>query len=345
MKNFTKAALIIALVLVILGSAFCAVGMGIGFSFPEFWEEVELGEYSIGPLVGFPFFHRESTSTVSMEKEAETDYAAEVADAEMQFPEPEAMEGLGDMASETNHFPWESIKNIEVEAYYGTVVIAESARENQEEIFVCAEYAKDDGKHKIRMYMDGDTLHVEETEKKASRILRKEDTYISIEIPPQAMDTLSLKKVDLKQENGSIYIDAPLTAEEIEVKVEKGECVTSARMAATEKMKIEVDAGNGHFDALEAKSLKAEVGMGEISVNQAEAEEISMECGMGTLELHVVGKESDYSYDLECGVGTIEVGDSSYSGLAGEKEIKNPGSKKMNVECGMGTIYVHFSET
>ena len=38
MKNFTKAALIITLVLVILGSAFCAVGMGIGFSFPEFWE-------------------------------------------------------------------------------------------------------------------------------------------------------------------------------------------------------------------------------------------------------------------------------------------------------------------
>lgn len=70
-----------------------------------------------------------------------------------------------------------------------------------------------------------------------------------------------------------------------------------------------------------------------------------MECGMGEIEFHVLGKESDYSYQMKCGIGTIEVGDSSYSGLAGEKKIKNPGSKKMDVECGMGSIFVHFSET
>ena len=58
MKGFTKIALILSLVLVILGSMFCMIGLGIGFNFSEFWEEVENAEYSIGPLGSLPVvFH------------------------------------------------------------------------------------------------------------------------------------------------------------------------------------------------------------------------------------------------------------------------------------------------
>ena len=144
MKNFTKAALIITLVLVILGSAFCAVGMGIGFSFPEFWEHVEMGEYSFGPFFKIPLFRHEGESTVSMETDGPVEqyaeeYAKEYADEVTEFPanvpQAEEMGGYA-MASEQSHFPWEPIKNLEVEGYFGTVVIVESARENQDEIFV-----------------------------------------------------------------------------------------------------------------------------------------------------------------------------------------------------------------
>ncbi len=373
MKNFTKAALIITLVLVILGSAFCAIGIGIGFSFPEFWREVEWGKYSIGPFARIPFERQESTYTeAKIEDAAESfaDYAEQQAEeagdriddaaeawadyieqqaedeVEQEAVDEEAMEGTGDTASESTHFPWESVKNIEVEAYYGSIVLQESRQENQDEIFVHTEYpVTDDSRGTVRMYMEGDTLHVKEAKKNAKRILRKEEASINIEIPVQVMDRLWLEKIELKQENGTICIDTPLTAEEIKIKVEKGECNALAGLMAAKGIEVEVVAGNGYFEGLESESLDAECDMGNMTVARVSAEKVSMECGMGALELHVVGKESDYSYDLECGVGTIEVGGSSYSGLAGKKEIKNSGSKKMDVECGMGTINVHFSET
>ena len=360
MKNFTKAALIITLVLVILGSAFCAVGMGIGFSFPEFWEHVEMGEYSFGPFFKIPLFRHEGESTVSMgtdgpvEQYAEEyakEYADEVTEAVMggtefpaNVPQAEEMGGYA-MASEQSHFPWEAIKNLEVEGYFGTVVIVESSRENQDEIFVDVDYAKENGKSNVKMHMEGDTLQIEETEKDSARIRHKESISITIEIPARVIGELWLEKIELEQENGNIYMDAPLTAEKIKIKVEKGECIASAPLTATDKIEIEVGAGNGTFDSLESKSLKAEAGMGTMAATRVSTEDISMECGMGEIEFHVVGKESDYSYQMKCGIGTIEVGDSSYSGLAGEKKIKNPGSKKMDVECGMGSIFVHFSET
>ena len=54
MRGFTKIALIVSLILAILGSMFCMIGLGIGFSFSEFWEEVEDGEYAVGPLGSLP---------------------------------------------------------------------------------------------------------------------------------------------------------------------------------------------------------------------------------------------------------------------------------------------------
>lgn len=105
MKNFTKTALIIVLVLVILGSLLCAVGLGIGFRFSEFWDQVETGEFSIGPIHHIPFFSYNYSDYDWADPGDDWDAADE----------------------EVSYFPWEDIKKIKLDVDYSSVIITEDA--------------------------------------------------------------------------------------------------------------------------------------------------------------------------------------------------------------------------
>lgn len=364
MKNFTKAALIVAAVLVILGCAFCAVSFGIGFSFPDFWQEVELDNFSIKPWLKIPFIHRDSSESEATAVEGTADWEEELEDYIEQYTEDyaessvlgtdngmkgydvpqETMETAQNMASESKNFPWEDVKEIEVSANSGTISILGSGEVGRDDIYVNVSYQKDESMRGITMYMDGDTLNVEEEQKHGSHTHHNGSTQIFIYLPSGMMENLWLEKLELKQESGSIFIDIPLTAEEIDINVEEGECVASGKLTATEVLDVELAAGTCTFGELESKDLRMTAGAGEICTDKISgAEKAYIKCGMGTLSTVLEGKEADYSFAIKCGVGTIDVGDTSFSGIAGKKKIENPGSRKINVECGMGTVNVGFS--
>ena len=118
MKSFTKVALIIALILVVLGSTFCMIGLGIGFSFRDFWEDVEMGEFSIGPFEDIPYV---------------------IGRNNMNWKD----DGKSWKSSSTERFDfiWQGDKDkdrvdqLEVDVYYGTVVLEENP-EDDNKIFV-----------------------------------------------------------------------------------------------------------------------------------------------------------------------------------------------------------------
>ena len=363
MKTFSKAALIVAAVLVILGCAFCAVSFGIGFSFPDFWEKVEIDNFSIESWPMFPFIQRDSSETEAQAVETE-DFEQELEDYIEQYTEDYIEEGvvLGkdngiaeeiaqgtaetaeNFASEGTHFPWEDVKEIKVEANSGVISVIRSEDDGRDDIYVEAAYLKDEHMRDIAIYMEGDTLHVEE-QQHGTNTHHTGNTQIMIYLPWNMIENLWLEKVELKQEYGSIYIDMPLTAEEIGITVKEGECVVSGKLTAAKELDVELSAGTCTFGEIETENLKMSAGAGEIYTDKISgAEKTNIKCGVGAVSTVLEGKETDYNFNIKCGVGIVDVGDTSFRGIAGEKKIENPGGRKINVECGMGTVDVGFSE-
>lgn len=314
MKNFTKVALIITLVLVILGSIFCAVGLGIGFRFSDFKEDVEAGEFSIGPIEDIPFIRY--ANKYNWDDDGEDWVHAE---------------------SEDYDFSVEDIRKLDVDVYYGAVMIEENT--DSQNIHVEVEYRKEDHKRQVETYADGKTLKIEETGTNHS--YHNDSTRITIRIPEGMKE---FDEVELKQAAGAVYVNIPLTAKEIDISVDAGECVVSEKLAADKKLTAMVNAGSIQLEELKAEKLELSAGVGELITDEVQADDIEIDCGVGSIETTVVGREKDYSYDIDCGVGNVEIGDASYSGLSSGREIKNPGNKKMEVDCSVGSIEVDFSE-
>ena len=316
MKNFTKIALIVTLVLVILGSICCAIGLGIGYNFSEISKEVglvELGKFSIGPIK-FPFFGYGNSFDWDDEEDWESN------------------------ASEQLHFPWEDIENLELDVSYGTVEVIET---KGDELYVDVEYRKENSRRKVDVSLDGDTLKIEETGSK--RGYRNDSTRIYIRIPEEMLNKDQWKDIELSQSAGSIYVDVLLTAKNIHINVDAGECVVHRKLTAREELTAEVGTGEMKLQELEAKEVELNAGVGELTTGVVTAENMEIDCGIGNIETVAAGTETDYSYEIECKVGEVEIGGKSYSGLNSEKKVKNQGSRNMEINCGVGNVEVRFS--
>lgn len=323
MKSFTKVALIVALILVILGSTFCMIGLGIGFSFRDFWRDVEAGEFSIGPFEDIPYV---------------------IGRNNLNWRD----DGKSWKSSSTERFDfiWQGEKDkdkvdqLEVDVYYGTVILEENS-ENDNKILVTVEYRKKNHKRQVKAYKDGTTLKIEETGSRKS--FNNDSTKIMIQIPSEMMDG-ALKELSLKQGAGDIFVNMPLTAENININVDAGECEVAEKLMALEKCQADVGAGQIDFEEIEAKELELRANVGQIDTEEIKADQIDIDCGIGSIDILAAGREQDYNYEIECSVGEVEIGDNSFSGLGSKRKIENAGDKKMLVKCSVGQVDVSFSE-
>ena len=325
MKGFTKFALILSLVFVVLGSVFCMIGIGIGFRFEDFWDGVEEGEFSIGPIGNIPLGFQDNHLSWLDDGE---DWDS-VSSKDYTFP-----------ASGNNKET--TVDKLNLDVYYGTVNIVENTQ-NAKEIKVTVEYRKKDHKREVKAYQDGTTLRIEEVGSRHS--IHNDSTRITIQIP-EATKGLEqiLKVITIKQNAGDIYVDTPLTAEEINITVKAGECDVSEKLAANKRFWADVGAGQMDLEEVESPRVELKTGVGEISAEEVIADDIYLNCGVGSIDLEAYGTEQDYSYEVNCGVGEVEIGDNSFSGLGNKRKIKNPGGKNMEIDCGVGNVEVCFSE-
>lgn len=108
---------------------------------------------------------------------------------------------------------------------------------------------------------------------------------------------------------------------------------------------LELGAGLAEITGLVANNVDIEVGAGQMNITGLDAQKINAETGTGKLYAELVGKETDYSYNLECGIGKLKVGDSSYGGLGAEQNISNSGATRfLDLECGIGELQIEFEE-
>lgn len=323
MKNFIKVALIVSLVLVILGSLCCAVSLGIGFSYDDFWADVEDGKYSFGPIDSI----RKVTgrNRLNWKDDGESWNSADTQDYTFEWKKE------NDKAE---------IDKLDLEVYYGTVKIVENT-ESAEEIQVTVEYRKKSHRRNVEAYKDGTTLRIEETGSKHS--WSNDSTRITICIPEDMQKNGIMERVSLKQDAGDIFIETPLTAKNIDIIVNAGECQALSKIYSLEECKADVGAGEIDLREVEASKVSLHANVGEIDIAKITADDIDIDCGIGTIDATMSGREQDYDYEIDCSVGEVTIGDNDYAGLGSKKKIDNSADKKMVIDCNVGEVDVSFS--
>lgn len=113
---------------------------------------------------------------------------------------------------------------------------------------------------------------------------------------------------------------------------------------AAREFDVEVAAGSCEVKKMTVGKIDAEIAMGEFIAAGEVYEKLSAEVGMGEITLNLLGKEEDYDYSVDCGAGEVRIGNWNYSGIAGEENHDNPGVKKIDVECGMGSVDIRFAQ-
>lgn len=130
-----------------------------------------------------------------------------------------------------------------------------------------------------------------------------------------------------------------------EVELELGACRVSLEKMKAREMTVEL--GSGHLEAgyLETeKSMSIQVGAGLAEVEGCLAKKLELECGMGSMKICLEGTEEEYNYKLECGMGNLQIGEDSFSGFGGEREVDNHAGRQLNAECGMGNLEIAFNQ-
>lgn len=139
-------------------------------------------------------------------------------------------------------------------------------------------------------------------------------------------ENLSLQKIKLQMEAGTIELDGDFKADQMEVNVGAGTLENSG--------------------SLDVKEANFTVGVGTADISEIQTEKLNGSCGMGNMDLTLAGKAADYNYELKCGLGNLEVDDSQETSItSGNKQITNEGAtKNIKLDCGMGNVQVEFEE-
>lgn len=174
--------------------------------------------------------------------------------------------------------------------------------------------------------------------------------YGTLEISYGDVEQVQIEQDNVKNykcyvEEGTLHIEGNLKAN-IGIGNQNGKIViVIPKDMAFEEVDLELGAGLANVTGLNANSVDIEVGAGQMNITGLDAQKISAETGTGKLYAELVGKETDYSYNLECGIGQLKVGNSSYSGLGAEQNISNTGAtRRLDLECGIGELQIEFQE-
>lgn len=203
--------------------------------------------------------------------------------------------------------------------------------------------------------LDNNQLQTE-TDKEYTEIKEKYNSldiefgYGVLEITYGDVEQIQIKQENVKKykcyvDEGTLHIEGNLKAN-ISIGNQEGKIVIVVpNNMVFDEVDFEIGVGQADVSGLIANKVDIELGAGEMNITKLDAKEVNVETGAGELYAEVVGKQTDYSYNLECGIGQLKIGDSTYSGLGTEQNISNPGAERFaDIECGIGEIEIKFQE-
>lgn len=149
------------------------------------------------------------------------------------------------------------------------------------------------------------------------------------------------KEIELSIGAGSVYADI-LQAEKIRIEVGAGHM--QCEQLKSEELDVEIGAGYFELYDFQTKNVKCEIGIGNATMyNGTITGNLSAQCGIGSLFMELMGKETDHNYKISS-VGSLTIGSVIRSGLGNNYEVNNYADSNFDVECGLGTIEIYFTE-
>ena len=205
-----------------------------------------------------------------------------------------------------------NVREINADLYAGQVeILATDSKE------VVVETSRLNSKLGFQCYMEGDEL-ILTTKKRSLRV-----------------GTLGTGKIIVYIPKGQLFQQAYLGIGAGNLHVEHIEA---------DSLFIDVGAGEADIDWFEAGEAGLTCGVGQLTARGNTREYIQIDCGIGEITYEADGREQDYNYSLDCGIGEIDCGGRRVSGLSGKSHIDNHAAKEMDIDCGIGSVTVRFSD-
>ncbi len=111
---------------------------------------------------------------------------------------------------------------------------------------------------------------------------------------------------------------------------------------------LDLDLGVGSLSTGEGyvicRELKLDGGVGSCEMSVDIRKKLELDSGVGDVELEVIGREEDFDYDVDCGVASVEIGEYFFDGLGGDHKIDNKASKEMEIDSGVGSVHIWFTD-
>lgn len=192
-----------------------------------------------------------------------------------------------------------------------------------------------------------DELILRESEDRKITVTVNGDAADRVRVSTEGSELQIENKDDYRPEERTVTITYPAGTEftEVSIDIDKGTAALEDDLKAGE-FSVSVGAGTlENYGIVTAGQTDIEVGVGTLELADLDADYIEAECGVGMMSLDVAGRKEDYNYRISCGVGSVLLGEDEFTGLGSTKKVDNNGaSRKMQLECGMGTLEVDFEE-
>ena len=203
-------------------------------------------------------------------------------------------------------------------------------------------YVSAENAGKFQCYVKNDTLYI-----KSVRTTKKINGDYDLDKIRQSSITLyipgnsSFKDVDI--EAGAAFVEMKdFSTQKMELELGAGEALGEGIRA--DKAELSVGMGAIELSDMQIGKLSVETGMGSVEFKGSISEKADIECSMGSIYMEIEGSEQDFDYKIESAMGSINIGDRDYAGLAREKKINNNAGKSIEVECSMGSVEIDFTE-
>ena len=192
-----------------------------------------------------------------------------------------------------------------------------------------------------------DELILRESEDQKITVTVDGDAVNSVRVSTEGSELQIENKDNHRPEERTVTVTYPAGTEftEVSIDIDAGTAALEDDLKAGE-FSVSVGAGTlENYGIVTAGQTDIEVGVGTVELTDLDADYIEAECGVGMMSLDVAGRKEDYNYRISCGMGSVLLGEDEFTGLGSTKKVdNNSASRKMQLECGMGTLEVDFEE-
>lgn len=200
----------------------------------------------------------------------------------------------------------------------------------------------DDG----NIYIEGENIG------KMQAYVEGEALFVNSVRPSNLMDEIKNSKIVLylPQDISLQFMQVSLGAGQLKMRdmtVQNMTADVGAGQLSMEKMDIEtleLSIGAGELQAKDTRvqNLSASVGMGNLEFSGAIDAAADISCSMGNVSMELEGVKEDFNYELHCVAGNMDIDGEKHTGVEMSKTIDNGADKSIEIDCSMGNVEVDF---